>query len=129
MALYQPKQRKNDDGTPGRWDMTCTDGAGTYPIGFCGLAGSCGGHDTGEEAQACWNKHRLDNDLGFGETKHQQRRCEVCAQWTTGVAYLRGEFPYEWPLCDKHRNRDGVDKTINLGEVRGHNLDGSRAFQ
>ena len=128
MALYQPKQRRNDDGTPGRWDMTCTNGAGTFPIGDCGRDGACGGHDSGEEAQACWAKHRLDNDLSFGETEHQQRRCEVCEHWTTGVAYLRGEFPHEWPLCNEHRSREGVDKAIKSARVRGHTLDGGRVF-
>lgn len=30
MAYYRPLQRKD-----GRWDYTCTNGAGTFPIGYC----------------------------------------------------------------------------------------------
>ena len=129
MSTYQPLQRKNDDGTPGRWDMTCTNGAGTYPVGYCGRSGSCGGHDTADEAAACWDKHRLDNDLDFFVSETTQHRCEVCGHWTGGIASLRGTFPFEWPLCDDHRNREGVDKANALASMRGTTLSGGRPFR
>lgn len=130
MAMYQPLQRKNDDGTRGRWDMTCTDGSGTYPIGYCGRDGSCGGHDTAEEAGACWRKHRLDHDLRFdGHESHAWRPCEVCGSLTQGRAFLVGSFAYEWPLCDVHRNREGVDRANADAKERGKTLSGRRPFE
>lgn len=35
MARYQPLQRKD-----GRFDYTCTNDAGTFPLGFCMAAGA-----------------------------------------------------------------------------------------
>jgi hypothetical protein len=129
MAFYQAKQRKNDDGSPGRWDMTCTDDAGTYGIGYCGRSGSCGGHGTAEEAEACWDKYRLDHDIELYVDSQTQKRCEICAQWTGGRARLRGVFPYEWPLCDEHRNREGIDKANKLAAMRGETLSGEKPWR
>lgn len=128
MSTYQPLQRKN--GTPGRWDMTCTNGAGTFPVGYCGRSGSCGGHDTADEAAACWDKHRLDNDLKFdGHESHTWKPCDVCASLTQGRAYLVGPFPHEWPLCDAHRNREGVDEANKHTAARGTSLSGGRPWR
>lgn len=88
MAFYRPLQR-----TDGRWDYVCTNGAGTFPIGYCHeyrelkaegvLAGfpkvhldrenaemaqhkdkyHGDGHATAEEAEACFKTFQLDQRL------------------------------------------------------------------
>src|SRR5438045_2364290 len=103
MAYYGPLQRKD-----GRWDYTCTNGAGTFPIGYCSayreLTPDGGlfpkemcdrenarilpfkdkyhgdGHATSEEAMACYRVHELDQHLVFdaNESGDTKHKCGIC---------------------------------------------------
>lgn len=91
MAWYRPIQRAD-----GKWDYACTNGAGTFPLGYCheyrqltpdsgGMfpPSICakenarmepfrakyhdGGHSTEEEAMNCHREHELDQMLNFSD--------------------------------------------------------------
>jgi len=117
-AYYEVRQRESDK----KWDMTCSSGStGAYAVGYCGKEGD-GGHDTREEAAACWEKYRLDHTHLDGDNPDVMHRCCVCDAFTTGYAHIRYPFPNEWALCDEHRTREGLETAIKkLGgpHVRG----------
>lgn len=105
---YEVRQRESDK----KWDMTCSTGSGgTYPIGYCGKEGD-GGHDTREEAAACWEKYRLDQVRFDGENPDVMHKCAVCDAFTTTFAFVTNPFPNEWTLCKAHLNREGLDAAV-----------------
>lgn len=65
------------------------------------------GHATAEEAYACYRQYELDNELRFWESKAEQKKCQVCEEWTTHRAEL-GHFHREFVLCLKHATREHV---------------------
>lgn len=122
-TYYPPLQRQSDR----RWDMTRGTGSTpAYAIGYC--AGGCGGcdgkgHDTAEEASACYDAWRLDTLLSFHEDPTTQLRCSACGEWTTGLGDLRGDnFVRPVPLCPAHQTREHMAKALDdrkQGRVRG----------
>ncbi len=139
MAWYRPLQRKD-----GKWDYTCTNSAGTFPLGYCHayrpMEPDAGmfppsvceaenariapfkdkyhdtGHRTADAAIACHREYELDQRLKFepGENSKEQHKCGICEAWTTGKAYIHGEFMRHWELCDAHRTREFVEKLWEL---------------
>jgi len=70
------------------------------------------GHATAEEASACWDDYRLDNELEFTTSVDTMKKCGCCGAWTPTVGYFRGAFYEETPLCSQHTNRDGMAEAI-----------------
>jgi hypothetical protein len=68
------------------------------------------GHETREQAAACYREYEFDNELHFHELRDEQRKCAVCDAWTQGYASL-GEF-HRFYLCDAHKNREGVEQAL-----------------
>lgn len=134
MAAYRPLQRQD-----GRWDYTCTNDAGTFPLGYCHewvefsvddhltrevcdvensrtapfrIKYHATGHRTAEQAVACYREYQIDQLLKFeaGEGSKEQRCCEACDEWTSGIGYIHDALMIRWPLCDLHRTRYTVAK-------------------
>ena len=127
MNYYEPKQRKSD----GKWDYTRNGLAAGYCQNFkpiekesveqfrisdelvekhngCADKYHTNGHDSADEACECYKQYQLDYQLQLDhEDKNQQRKCEVCGEWTTKFAMLDCSL---FHLCDKHRTRDEVEK-------------------
>ena len=79
------------------------------------------GHATAAEADACFRRYELDQELQFftmpvekAETLH---RCQApeCKEFTAGLASL-GQHRHFY-LCDAHRNRDTVELLITKKDV------------
>ena len=119
MAYYTARQR-----TDGRWDYTCQNSAGTYPIGYCAGPRFAkydktaehaadyhdDGHATAAEAYACHRKHELDQHVLFHEREDTQKKCLICGEWTTKRALVGGEFHKEYELCEAHQDRASLEK-------------------
>lgn len=144
MAYYAPLQRKD-----GRWDYTCTNGAGTFSLGYCSgyreltvedLRGAFtpemvarendrhrpfkdkyhdSGHATADEAMACYRTYQLDQQLEFSpnDDGDEQRKCQVCGTWTTGIAFFRGEMYKVFHLCKDHQSRKFVEEVWDAKKV------------
>lgn len=107
MEIYQAREKINDDGSPsGLFHYTVANGSGktVYPVGYC--ANDCPGHATAEEAEEHYRQFELDN-VHFNENPTEQRRCQVCGEWTQGVGYTHWKVFY---LCLNHQTRDVVDQ-------------------
>lgn len=67
------------------------------------------GHATADEAADCYRLYVLDHRIRLNEeAADEQRKCEVCGEWTT----LRASVDHGagWPLCVLHNNREEVEK-------------------
>jgi len=141
-SFYQARQRQRD----GRWDMTVSsdDEGWCHAIGYCAgpfrpLEPSVAlrqeqcdeynrkhapfsdryhadGHESSQEAEACYREYRLDHELRFWpdrEDAREQHRCEApgCGAWTSG----RGEMkPFDlWHLCAEHQTREAVKALLD----------------
>jgi len=127
MNYYEPKQRKSD----GRWDYT----RNNHPTGYCHafrefdkefvenfhISASevekhnsfankyhADGHESADEACECYKQYQLDHQLQLDhEDPNEQRKCQVCGEWTTKFATLDYSI---FQLCDEHRTREEVEK-------------------
>lgn len=124
MNYYEAKQRKSD----GRWDYT----RNNEPTGYCcrfreynqefvekfhiseeevdkhnsfAHKYHSGGHETEQEARECYKQYLLDHQLRFWKTKDEQRKCQICKQWTQNVAEIGCRM---FTLCDEHNNCEEV---------------------
>jgi hypothetical protein len=68
-----------------------------------------GGHETREEADACYRDYELDQELRFYDLDDEQHKCALCGAWTQKVAEL-GQFHRYFHLCPEHANREGVEQ-------------------
>lgn len=138
MRYYSARQRESDL----RWDYTC----GRNPVGYCScyreftdvddwLSESVrntenakmiknkhkyhtDGHATEEEACECYKQYLLDNSLRLTpklENPSQLNKCKVCGEFCSGYAVV-GECEFI-TLCEKHCNRDEVEKICTVGEM------------
>lgn len=118
MAYYSAKQRTSD----GRWDYTCQNGAGTFPLGYCSgpeLAHYSpaefhtkfhdDGHATAEGAEACHRAYELDCETKFHEHPDEQKKCQVCGAWTMKCAFVGNTFLHRFELCEAHLNRETLE--------------------
>lgn len=70
-------------------------------------------HETAEEACNCYKTYLLDTGLRFSEDTHSKQKCEVCGEWTCGVAEVANHAQYR--LCPPHANRVEVEKLFSVG--------------
>lgn len=71
-----------------------------------------GGHETKEEACACYRQYLLDIRLRFVEddpAADTQHKCVECEAWTSGSAEIREDC---WYLCKEHRTREIAEKLM-----------------
>ena len=127
MNYYEPKQRQSDQ----KWDFT----RNNRPAGYCQAFKEFDkefvenwkiperevekhnsfankyhddGHETSAGACECYKEYMLDHKLQLDhEDRNQQRKCQVCGEWTTKFAMLDCSL---FHLCDDHRNREEVSK-------------------
>jgi hypothetical protein len=111
---YQAREMKDADGKPtGKWHYTVRNDDRIYPVGLCAL--DCPGHDTKEGAYAHYRTGLLDQ-AHYGFTYHDAMfPCEVCGEYTKGFAQTSDEQFHT--LCDAHRNREGLDKVLTVGDA------------
>lgn len=135
MNHYKARQVDPASGRPdaGKWRYTCENDGRIWTSGACSRfqtctacdghsaistdpcstcngrgftdVGECPGHDTPDEAyihQTDWllSRTRFDQSLA-----NEQRRCQVCGEWTQGLASVDH---YSFVLCDGHRTREHV---------------------
>lgn len=79
------------------------------------------GHATAAEADECYQRYELDQELNFYAPRTEPdslHKCRApgCSEFTAGLATL-GQHRNMW-LCDKHRNREAVE--LILESVRLH---------
>lgn len=86
------------------WHYTRMNDDRIYPIGYCA---DHDGHITQKEAEDCYKKYTLDNNLIFGSIDNAQFKCEICGVWTSKDALINGWHIYH--LCDEHCNRTTVE--------------------
>jgi hypothetical protein len=66
------------------------------------------GHETPEEAAACYKRYVLDHELDLTRVNSDaQYKCVVCGEWTQG--YARVGWTRQYALCDQHRTREQVE--------------------
>lgn len=134
MRQYGPSKR-ND----GKFDYTCKNHMQVWAIGFCqgwenipeskrenmGMSDKFyerllanksrfheDGHDTPEEAIDCYREYQLDVLTDYeAELKDTKKKCEVCGEWTQGVARVK-QVNEEIVLCDEHRTRHVVNELL-----------------
>lgn len=123
---YAPRRRKES----GRWDYTCRQGQHVWPVGYCsgrdpdaGCADQTlskfhtGGHETKEEALACYKRYLLDHYLRLdGFLTDEGSECKICGVATRKMAHVRGEAIFFAHLCDEHLNRESVEQIFTIGE-------------
>ena len=96
-----------------KWHYTSENNGRIHPIGYCA---NHEGHETAEEAQACYKGYLLDNNLLLdGKWEGQLSKCQVCGEWTDGMASIPWNQWYV-TLCDTHRNRGEVERLFTVGE-------------
>lgn len=119
MAYFTARQR-----TDRRWDYTCQNGAGTFPIGYCSGPEFAkydktsensrryhdDGHATAAEAHACHRQYELDQHVSFHEREDTQKKCLVCGAWTTKRVLIGCEIQREYELCEAHQDRASLEK-------------------
>lgn len=68
------------------------------------------GHDTADEAFACYQEYQLDHELRFSEKPDEtsQHRCAVCNEWTQHAGWFVGSGFKFWHLCQAHQTREAV---------------------
>lgn len=97
----------------GKWHYTLMNDERIYPIGRCR---EHEGHDTPEEAKACYKSYLLDTKLRFdSKLADTLQHCEVCGEWTDGLATIP-TTTWQAALCDAHRIREEVEKLFYVGE-------------
>lgn len=115
MNYYQALEIKGKDGKgTGKYHFTRTNDGITFPVGYC--ADGCPGHDTPDEAADHYHQYLLDNaryDIGV----HNYSPCEICGELTNKVATLGPGHMEVHNLCDKHRNREGLEKVSKRPET------------
>jgi len=73
------------------------------------------GHETAEQACACYKEYLLDQRLSLNhKNSGSQHRCKVCGEWTQMFAMV-GAYDLFF-LCDAHHNRDEIAKLLIVGE-------------
>lgn len=89
-------------------DCESCEGAGLLPT-----LTPCGGHDTEEEACNHYKEYLLDNRVRYSKDVQSQRKCEICKEWTQGLAWVGGYQGFQ--LCEKHQNRESLEKLLEVG--------------
>ncbi|KKN46043.1 hypothetical protein LCGC14_0677370 [marine sediment metagenome] len=96
----------------------------TYPIGYCSnhtllnekyLAYHK--HATKEEAEECYKKYELDNNLRLNAGTIGEEtlvKCHECKEFTNITTTVNGWRMYY--LCDEHRTRETMEKIFVVGE-------------
>lgn len=91
------------------------------PCGSCGGKGftrrpaPCQGHDTPAAAAEHYRDYLLDQRVRISESRSQQRRCEVCEEWTQGVVTI-GTYRMH-TLCPEHQDRASIAAVMGpIGE-------------
>jgi len=72
------------------------------------------GHATKEEAAECYKQYLLDHRLQFIKDVSAQRMCEVCKEWTQGIAEIDACI---LALCDRHQTREDVARLFRVSET------------
>lgn len=126
MNYYEPKQRTSD----GRWDYTRNNRATGYCCEFRPFDEEfvknyhisesevekhnqfsekyhADGHETEEQACECYKQYLLDHKLRFSKSQNEQRKCQVCKEWTQNFTELDCRI---FTLCDEHNNREEISK-------------------
>jgi len=72
----------------------------------------CDGHETAEEAAACYRQYLLDTRLSFMPHKESAegyyKRCAKCGTLTNGAVEVgHGEII---PICDEHQTREVMEE-------------------
>lgn len=104
MNYRQPKQRKDD----GKWQFTCTNGAASWPEGYC-ATNDCR-HETDDEAAACYRKWLVEQTSSESIDDFVQRRCAICKEWTQRMLKLRGHPHGHY--CAKHTLREAAEHAV-----------------
>jgi hypothetical protein len=114
MNYYQAREildEKTNEGT-GKFHFTCQNGKAIYAVGYC--AQGCPGHDSKQEADACFNKYQVDTATFHTippEKAHSLHRCEVCGKHTASFAQMAyGGSTHI--LCDEHLNKEGLAQAM-----------------
>ena len=71
------------------------------------------GHETEEEARACYKKYQLDQMMRIGKMSNQQNKCQICDAWTSGTVSVGGYTLYV--LCPDHQGREHVESLFSVG--------------
>ena len=134
MNYYKARQRKD-----GRWDYTCMNDGQIWPLGYCDewrpinerIANyfsaedkekhdsfkdkhHCGGHETPEEAYACYKEYVLDQSLHTHEFEPWSA-CLECGKRTPYAVAEKGSIS-DMALCEAHQSREVIAKHLNIGE-------------
>lgn len=84
------------------------------------------GHETPEEAVACYRGYLLDTMLRFTPADDEEeperdvkRKCAVsdCGEFTTGIGHITGAVAFHWPLCKAHRTREAIAVLLTFDEL------------
>lgn len=106
--IYGPRQMIKDGKPSGIWHFTVAydEGGGCHAVGPC--ADGCPGHTTPEDAENHWEEGELAKATFDGVKEDVQKKCLVCAAWTSRFARTTGEFYREFPLCGLHLDAAGL---------------------
>lgn len=117
MNYYRSRQRESDH----RWDYTCKQNQKVWPIGYCSGQSVEGpnahkyhsdGHATAEEADECYRRYLLDNEIQFssGEGSRVLHVCQYpgCEEFTAGIAEVGCGPCAIYHLCNEHRTKEVV---------------------
>lgn len=99
MNYYDARQHSITE----RWCYTCRQGGDIWTVGTCG---EDGGHESSEEARACYRTYLLANRLLLNvELGDEHRICGVvdCQELTHQACMID---MWTMPLCPSHMNPD-----------------------
>jgi hypothetical protein len=124
MRYFESKKRLD-----GKWDFTCNGIATGYCAGFPSLDNkynlpdweeyvakceanrvkyhTCG-HDTAEEAWACYAVYEIDNTWREWDSSNTQSKCEICGCWTSHIVEIGHYSLYR--LCPDHATIEVIGK-------------------
>lgn len=99
MNYYDARQHSITE----RWTYTCRNGRDIYPVGHCA---EDAGHDTPEEACACYRTYLIET-ARMGVKFLQTTECKVCREATDEAAMVNGA-PFF--LCEDHMDEESLAK-------------------
>jgi hypothetical protein len=106
-----------DNEHTGRWHYTRQNDGETWPIGYCGKARGCDGHDTPEEACAHYKQYLLDR-LTFKTRVREWPKDKCCFKDCDREATVLADIsPYRfYQTCQVHGTREAVATLFEVGE-------------
>lgn len=108
MEIFSPREIMKDGVGTGKWHFTYANSKGVATHRCCA---DCPGHDSADLAYEHYLKYVSDH-AQFAKDEKTQKKCEVCGEWTSGIAYTVGHMPWHGHFCPAHQSAEHVFEVL-----------------